>query len=113
MIETERYSELIEVGGESFVKELVRVFIKDALIILREFESATVIGDIKKIKSLTHKLKGSALNVGVQEVLDILILMSDFSETGLNEIKNKSIPAIRDCLKRLLIFIEKLNTKTG
>jgi len=73
VFDSERKEELEGIGGEEFFIKMMRSFASLSPAILQECRGALDSGDLVSVKKHLHKLKGSALNVGAQDLAAAII----------------------------------------
>lgn len=69
-VDLERLSELSR-GDTEFLKELLQVFVEDALVYLEELENAVAAGDCITLARRAHQLKGSSATVAIYKMPEI------------------------------------------
>ena len=69
-VDLDRLSELSR-GDTEFLKELLQVFLEDALIYLEELENALAAGDCTTVARRAHQLKGSSATVAIYKMPEI------------------------------------------
>lgn len=61
-------NELKEMGGQEFLSELIEMFLQQSETIMDEIKNFSSIKDALSLSKSAHKLKGSCLNLGAQEM---------------------------------------------
>jgi PAS domain S-box-containing protein len=74
--------ELREPGQPDPLRELVELFLKDALPRLQQMEAAAAAGDLPKLAAATHTLKGSASNLGARRLSSLCAALEKQSRAG-------------------------------
>ncbi|AFZ19244.1 response regulator [Allocoleopsis franciscana] len=69
-VDLERLSELSR-GDTEFLKELLQVFLEDALVYLEELKNALAAGDCTTVARRAHQLKGSSATVAIYQMPEI------------------------------------------
>ena len=54
-------------GDDSFLRDLIQIFLEDAPLRIAEIEEALTRGDSRKLTIAAHSLKGSSANFGAEE----------------------------------------------
>lgn len=102
-------SEIREMSGndESFVKEMIELFVKNNLIYLEELNDAFQKEDWKQVKFFAHKIKPSILVIHAKQLVQPILDLNEYAgnQTNINEIPdimkklNDQLPLICDQLK--------------
>ncbi len=75
-------------GDEEFLKELVEIFLDDAVLRIEELKSALQTGDPEEVGRTAHKLKGASANMGADGLtsyakeLEALTVVAKLQEAG-------------------------------
>lgn len=54
-----------------FLKEMIKVFLREAVVIITAIEQSTSIGDLGSLQRSAHALKGCAANIGADVLLSL------------------------------------------
>jgi CheY-like chemotaxis protein len=74
--------ELREPGQPDPLRELIELFLKDALPRLQQMEAAAAAGDLPKLAAATHTLKGSASNLGARRLSSLCAALEKQAKGG-------------------------------
>lgn len=100
VIDPKRIAEIIELGDESLLLELLALFLADGKISINEIETSLKTNDAVLLRESSHKLKGSSANLGISALQQICSSIEDFARN--NEIEN-SRPFLQPLLKEFEI----------
>jgi CheY-like chemotaxis protein len=103
-VDLERLSELSR-GDTEFLKELLQVFLEDALIYLEELENALAAGDCTTLARRAHQLKGSSATVAIYKMPEIAAQLERQAED--NQLLGASdlLAELEQILERIQAFI--------
>jgi hypothetical protein len=88
---------------ESFVKEMITLFISQNETALKEIEVYTESRDYAKIKAILHKMKAPVLVMGVIEVSEIILKVEKLELSPVNE------PVFLDFILKLSTVLMAVN----
>ncbi|MFN8575228.1 MAG: Hpt domain-containing protein [Candidatus Sericytochromatia bacterium] len=71
IIDSSVISELKEMGGQEFLSELIEMFLQQSETIMDEIKTHSSSKDALSLSKSAHKLKGSCLNLGAQEMSNL------------------------------------------
>jgi PAS domain S-box-containing protein len=96
----------------NFLVELFDIYIRELPILKTEIEAAINGDEFERIKFLTHKLKGSALTLGVESVADHCINLENAAESkvlddGVIELNTKLKEHLDKVVEELIVLREK------
>ena len=95
-----------------FLVELFDIYIRELPILKTEIESAINNNEFERIKFLTHKLKGSALTLGVDSIADHCINIENAAENhvidnGVIELHSKMKEHLDKVVEEIIVLREK------
>lgn len=88
----------------AFVKELVDIFVDQAVAQVPLLHSAASAGDWKRVGDIAHKLKGSAANVTALPLHGLCEMLEKSARTGSVEEVKGMIPAVQSEIDRCRQF---------
>jgi HPt (histidine-containing phosphotransfer) domain-containing protein len=82
------YLKKVSNGDDSFIKEMIKVYLKETPEALKNLETHLENKDWKKFRAVTHKMKPSFSFFGLTTVYDVVNSMEEYSdkETHLTEL---------------------------
>lgn len=86
VIDPKRIAEIIELGEEALLLELLSLFLTDGKTSVNEIETSIKTNDAVLLRESSHKLKGSSANLGISTLQQICSSMEDYARN--NEIEN-------------------------
>jgi PAS domain S-box-containing protein len=106
-VDLERLSEL-STGDTEFERELLQVFIEDAVVYLEELKSALAAGDCATLARRAHQLKGSSATVAIYKMPEIAAQLECQAEE--NQLLGTSdlLTELEQILERVQAFIRPL-----
>ncbi|HEY9609019.1 response regulator [Allocoleopsis sp.] len=105
-VDLEMLSELSR-GDTEFLRELLQVFLEDALVYLEELKNALAAGDCATLARRAHQLKGSSATVAIYEMPEIAAQLERQAEE--NQLLGASdlLSGLEQILERIHAFISK------
>lgn len=105
-VDLELLSELSR-GDTEFLRELLQVFLEDALVYLEELKNALAAGDCATLARRAHQLKGSSATVAIYEMPEIAAQLERQAEE--NQLLGASdlLSGLEQILERIHTFISK------
>lgn len=82
ILSDKKREELINIGGEKFFLDLLDQFHAQSTTILKELEEAISNNQSEKARGLLHKLKGSCLTMGAEDLAAVVIDLYQAVGTG-------------------------------
>lgn len=82
ILSEKKREELVNIGGEKFFLDLLDQFHSQSSTILSELTSALNVGQSEKARGLLHKLKGSCLTMGAEDLGTVVIEIYQAVSTG-------------------------------
>lgn len=86
-------SELVELGGQDFLDELIEIFFKHTPLKIKEAENAMAAGNLIEVERSVHSIKSSAGNMGGEALHHLCQTIEnqahDQIESGLAELVSK------------------------
>jgi len=84
--------DLMVLGGEAFVRDLIQQFLTDAKTLIEDLNRAVQAGDAESFRGQAHALRSAAANVGARGLFDLclswrLIRSQDVAEQGSEHIR--------------------------
>jgi two-component system sensor histidine kinase RpfC len=84
--------DLMALGGEAFVRDLIQQFLSDAKMLIEDLSRAALAGDVETFRGQAHALRSAAANVGARGLFDLclswrLIRRQDVAEQGSEHIR--------------------------
>jgi HPt (histidine-containing phosphotransfer) domain-containing protein len=103
-VNLERLDEVAR-GDVEFQRELLQVFMEDALNYLEEIKSALLKGDHPTLARLAHQLKGSSATVAIRRMPELAVLLENQAQN--NQLAGAAglITELEQILERLQAFI--------
>ncbi len=95
-----------------FLIELFDIYIKDLPVLMREIDNAITLKDFDKLKFYTHKLKGSALTLGIKSIADICFELEEAAinnniHDGISELNKKLQEHLLQVIDEMKMLREK------
>lgn len=82
ILSEKKREELVNIGGEKFFLDLLDQFHQQSVTILSDLASAIDQGQTEKARGLLHKLKGSCLTMGAEDMATTVIDLYQGVSTG-------------------------------
>ena len=82
VLSDKKREELVNIGGEKFFLDLLDQFHQQSLTILKDLTQALEQGQSEKARGLLHKLKGSCLTMGAEDLGTAVIEIYQGVSTG-------------------------------
>ncbi|HSI11988.1 MAG TPA: Hpt domain-containing protein [Chthoniobacter sp.] len=95
-IDTQALARLNSIGGSSFVREMIELFLADAPKRLQAVRDAQAVGDLIAISEATHALKSSARTLGSNH----LHALASQIESMTRFQQSENLPALLDDLEQ-------------
>lgn len=105
-----KLQELEELGGAAFVSDLLGSFLKDAHIIMRDFDVAVTAGDQQAFREAAHAMRSCAANVGANGIFKIGLDLRDWAGEDVKANGARSLERIRAEFARVEKAIESRKT---
>ena len=105
-VDLERLSELT-MGDTEFQRELLQVFIEDAVVYLEELKSTLATGDCVTLSRRAHQLKGSSATVAIYKIAEIAAQIERQAEENQLLGISDRLTELEQVLGRLQGFIEE------
>ena len=80
-VSLERINEMTD-GDVEFLSEIVSLFLEDTATLVTELSASVQADDAGAVRIVAHKIKGSALNMGVAEVATCAKALEDLAKAG-------------------------------
>jgi HPt (histidine-containing phosphotransfer) domain-containing protein len=82
ILSEKKREELVNIGGEKFFLDLLDQFHQQSVTILSDLALAIEQGQAEKARGLLHKLKGSCLTMGAEDLASVVIELYQGVSTG-------------------------------
>ena len=89
-----------EDGDDSFLREVIGIFVEDTPVRLRELHTSFAAGDQATFTRAAHSIKGSSSNVGAKELCKLAQELEAESRASLNGLGNR-IGAVEAAFERV------------
>lgn len=74
--------ELVQIGGVEFTREVVETFVRDAKEDVAGMVASVKVGDYKRMREHSHRVRGAAAYVGAHELNALCEQTSAFAKDG-------------------------------
>lgn len=81
---------IISRGNTQFVKKMIQVFINESELAVRQMQEAYANRDYDKIRYVSHKMKPSVINMGIESITDDILFLEAIK---INDGNPEKIPA--------------------
>ncbi|MDP1678266.1 MAG: PAS domain S-box protein [Bacteroidota bacterium] len=89
VIDPVRIAEIIELGDESLLKELLTIYVADGKVAMDDIETGLKTNDAGILRESSHKLKGSSANLGIKKLRELCASIEEFARA--NDLKNAQL----------------------
>ncbi len=82
MIDPARIADIIELGEEALLLELLALYLADGKVAVNEVEIGLKMNDVILVRESSHKLKGSSANLGIKKLRQICSSIEEFARVN-------------------------------
>lgn len=101
------YIKKISKGNTVFVEKMTKIFIELIEVSIPNLEKAIKNGDVDTIKKITHKIKPSSIQMGIQGIHEPIKKIELYAVDDMNINLEKWVKEITECLREVLVEIKK------
>lgn len=94
-------SELVELGGQEFLDELIEIFFEHTPLKIKEAETALAAGNLNEVEKSAHAIKSSAGNMGGEALHHLCQIIE-------NQARNHSESGLAELVSNLMDEYEKI-----
>ncbi len=100
VIDSRKREEIVNIGGEGFFVEMLDKFIAQTAEILDDVRKSRAAGDAEKCRGLLHKLKGSSLTIGADDLARHVLRSYEQAQAG-TMVEESAVAEMDACLSAL------------
>lgn len=97
-------------GDDSFLRDLIQIFLEDAPLRLAEIEESLTRGDSRKLTIAAHSLKGSSANFGAEQFRNRCEEIEHSGRLGELDAVPARLPALKEEYARVAAELRSLLT---
>jgi two-component system sensor histidine kinase RpfC len=112
-IDERMLSELEALGGDAFLAELIKEFMRDAAVLVQDLAEAAEAGDVKLFRDKAHALRSGAANIGAKALYDLCLQWRQISASELQDEGKRHAERLSVELERVRKALSRHKVMTG
>jgi two-component system sensor histidine kinase RpfC len=112
-IDERMLAELEALGGEAFLAELIKEFMRDAAVLVQDLAEAAQAGDVKLFRDKAHALRSGAANIGAKALYDLCLQWRQISASELQDEGKRHAERLSTELERVRKALARHKVMTG